>query len=277
MHFFSPWSPFYYTDWYLDAEKKKYFRIQASHAAAPGDQYSKDVVKRKRRDEEVGYFLDLDRDVPDMLQKKKRRVCLSRRVATEKIKKAPILSHPLIGADMEIGSHLPKNVKREHHGLAYFSQIRGKQLHRFEPWPDEYSIKHVLRHNRSGILIASMPFVSTILISNWFSQVDIVGASRLFRRYRQSASTITPVDHIRVCFPDCDQEKWTYNRTMERFLFKEPYRVCSIYSSERPSTKSYLGIIPVSQPHRIFAVRSIPGLVHIHLTYKTAQQWTVAN
>ncbi|RJE22769.1 hypothetical protein PHISCL_04914 [Aspergillus sclerotialis] len=181
---------------YYDTEKKKYFRIQASHAAAPGAQYSKDAVKRKRKEQEVGYFLDLYRDAPDILQKQQRRVRLSRRVATETIKKAPILSHPLIGADKEIGSLLSQNVKREHYALAYASQMRWKQLHRFEPWPDDYSIKHVLRNNRSGILIAS--------------------------GYRGGESSVS------VCFPDCDQEKWTYDRTMERVLFKAPYRVSSL-------------------------------------------------
>lgn len=37
-----------------DEEKKKYFKIQANHAAPPGSQYSKDSVKRKREDQEVG-------------------------------------------------------------------------------------------------------------------------------------------------------------------------------------------------------------------------------
>lgn len=37
----------------LDPEKNKYFKIQASHKAAPGAQYSKDAVKRKRVDQEV--------------------------------------------------------------------------------------------------------------------------------------------------------------------------------------------------------------------------------
>ena len=40
-----------------DPEKKKYFRIQASHKAAPGAQYSKDAVKRKREEQEVALFL----------------------------------------------------------------------------------------------------------------------------------------------------------------------------------------------------------------------------
>ena len=40
-----------------DPEKKKYFRIQASHKAAPGAQYSKDAVKRKREEHEVALSL----------------------------------------------------------------------------------------------------------------------------------------------------------------------------------------------------------------------------
>jgi hypothetical protein len=38
---------------YYDPDKKKYFKIQASHKAAPGAQYSKDAVKRKRVEHEV--------------------------------------------------------------------------------------------------------------------------------------------------------------------------------------------------------------------------------
>jgi len=37
----------------IDPEKKKYFRIEASHKAAPGAQYSKDAVKRKRIEQDV--------------------------------------------------------------------------------------------------------------------------------------------------------------------------------------------------------------------------------
>jgi hypothetical protein len=42
-----------YTDIPLDPEKKKYFKIEASHKATPGLQYSKDAVKRRRIDHEV--------------------------------------------------------------------------------------------------------------------------------------------------------------------------------------------------------------------------------
>lgn len=41
------------TDPLIDPEKKKYFAIQANHKSAPGSQYSKDAVKRKRADQEV--------------------------------------------------------------------------------------------------------------------------------------------------------------------------------------------------------------------------------
>lgn len=81
---------------------------------------------------------------------------------------------------------------------------------------------------------------------------------------------------LSVCFPDCDQEKWTYDQTMERVLFKAPYRVCSILPllncllSQRYSCHPYL-----SATLDICCKVDRPGLVHIDLTYKIAQQWTV--
>ncbi|KAJ1714877.1 hypothetical protein NYO67_3011 [Aspergillus flavus] len=166
---------------YYDPEKKKYFKIEASHKAPAGSQYSKDAVKRKRKDQE----------------KRQRKVHLTRRIAKEKIKRAAFLANPLIGAEREIGTQLvTKSSRQDQRGLLYASQIRRNQLHQFEPWPDEYSIKHVLRNQRSGILVAS--------------------------GHRGGESSVS------ICFPDCDQEKWTYNRTMERVLFKEPYRLSSI-------------------------------------------------
>ena len=41
-----------------DADKKKYFKIQANHAAPPGSQYSKEAVKRKRAEEEVSTHVE---------------------------------------------------------------------------------------------------------------------------------------------------------------------------------------------------------------------------
>ncbi|KAL5052109.1 hypothetical protein BDW71DRAFT_5381 [Aspergillus fruticulosus] len=166
---------------YYDPEKKKYFAIQANHKSAPGSQYSQDAVKRKRVDQE----------------KRQRKARLVQRYEKEKIKRAACLQHPLIQAQREVGA-LPVSrlVEHERRGLAYASQFRRKQLHQFEPWPDQYTIKHVVRNPRSGILIAS--------------------------GHRGGESSVS------VCFPDCDQETWTYNRTMERLLFKEPYRLSSL-------------------------------------------------
>jgi hypothetical protein len=125
---------------YYDPGKKKYFAIQANHKSAPGSQYSQDVVKRKRADEE----------------KRQRKARLVQRYEKEKIKRATCLQNPLIQVQREVGS-LPVSrlVEQEQRGLAYASHFRRKQLHQFEPWPDQYTIKHVVRNSRSGILIAS--------------------------------------------------------------------------------------------------------------------------
>ena len=41
--------------WFTDAEKGKYFKILAAHAA-PAGRYSKQEVKRRKEDEEVGFW-----------------------------------------------------------------------------------------------------------------------------------------------------------------------------------------------------------------------------
>ncbi|KAL4802752.1 hypothetical protein BDV18DRAFT_60752 [Aspergillus unguis] len=166
---------------YYDPEKKKYFAIQANHKSAPGSQYSQDAVKRKRAEQE----------------KRQRKARLVQRQEKETIKKAACLRHPLLQAKREVGAFpVTRAVEQEQRGLAYASQLRRKQLHQFEPWPDQYTIKHIVRNPRSGILIAS--------------------------GHRGGESSVS------VCFPDCDEDKWTYNRTMERLLFKEPYRLSSL-------------------------------------------------
>lgn len=106
------------------------------------------------------------RGQPSWIYKKhERKARQTKKIAKEKIKKASFLYHPLIGCEREIGAqNVTKPVRTEHQGLIYTSQMRKQQLHRFEPWPDEYSIKHVLRNKRSGVLIASAfvsEFVST--------------------------------------------------------------------------------------------------------------------
>ena len=53
-----------------DPEKKKYFRIQASHKATPGSEYSKDAVKRKRDEQEVCLSIHVIRDYPKCPEEK---------------------------------------------------------------------------------------------------------------------------------------------------------------------------------------------------------------
>ncbi|KAJ5820376.1 hypothetical protein N7474_005967 [Penicillium riverlandense] len=166
---------------YYDPEKKKYFKIQANHAAPPGAQYSKEAVKRKRTEQE----------------KRQKRVHLAQRSAREKVKTAAFLDHPLNNVPREIATNLLSgSARREQQAVVYASQLQRKKLHEFEPWPDHYSIRHVLRNPKSGILIAS--------------------------GYHGGDSSVS------ICFPDFDEEQWTYNRTMERVLFKEAYRLSSV-------------------------------------------------
>ncbi|KAJ5167724.1 uncharacterized protein N7482_003318 [Penicillium canariense] len=166
---------------YYDPEKKKYFKIQANHVAPAGAQYSQESVKRKRNEQE----------------KEEKRAHVSRRVARETVRKPSFLHHPLVGADREIRARASTlaTLRDEQAGI-YVSQLRRRKLHQFEPWPDDYSMRHVLRNPRSGALITT--------------------------GHRGDESSVS------ICFPDFDEEKWTYNRTMERVLFKESYRLSSI-------------------------------------------------
>lgn len=76
-------------------------------------------------------------------------------MAKETVRKAGLMNHPLVRNEREIGSRiLPLYLQQEKQARIYVSQLHRKKLHQFEPWPD-YSIQHVLRNPRSGILIAS--------------------------------------------------------------------------------------------------------------------------
>ncbi|KAJ5676114.1 hypothetical protein N7462_009011, partial [Penicillium macrosclerotiorum] len=181
---------------YYDPEKKKYFKIQANHVAPQGIQYSKESIKRKRTQQEVAI-------------KHNKRVHLDQRIAREKVRKASFLHHPLVGADRELGTRiLSSSTRQEQVARCYLSQVRRKKLHQFEPWPNDYSIRHVLRNPRSGALIAS--------------------------GHRGNESSVS------ICFPDFDEKRWTYDRTMERVLFKESYRDDIQLSSISLSHTGYL-------------------------------------
>lgn len=118
-----------------------------------------------------------------LIQKHQKKVKHNQRVAKEKIKKATSLANPLMGVDREIGTRcISKSARQEQQGLIYASQVRRKELHRFEPWPDEYSIRQVLRNQRSGILIASESSILHVIrtIAD-YGKVVIVVVNLLFR------------------------------------------------------------------------------------------------
>jgi len=154
-----------------DAEKKKYFKIQANHVAPPGAQYSKDSVKRKRNDQEVRVSISPSRDKShsaDLEQKQHKRAQRTQRMAKETVRKAGLMNHPLVRNEREIGSRiLPLYLQQEKQARIYVSQLHRKKLHQFEPWPD-YSIQHVLRNPRSGILIASKYLCHPGVTAFWY-------------------------------------------------------------------------------------------------------------
>ncbi|OQE42086.1 hypothetical protein PENCOP_c004G08695 [Penicillium coprophilum] len=161
---------------YYDEEKKKYFKIQANHVASPSAQYTQQSVKRKRSE----------------LKTRENKTRFRQRENKEKIRKAASLRHPLVNVQREIGALISSsNARQEQQARIQASQLRRGELHRFEPWPNSYSIRHVLRNPRSGTLIAGSA-----------------------RGYESSVS---------VCFPDIDESQWSYDHTMERVLFREPY------------------------------------------------------
>ncbi|KAL2868701.1 uncharacterized protein BJX67DRAFT_34095 [Aspergillus lucknowensis] len=221
---------------YYDPDKKKYFKIQANHKSTPGYQYSKDAVKRKRAEQET----------------RQRKARLVQRSQTENIRRSTYLQHPLILAQREVGAP-PTSASREHErtGLAYASQFHRNRLHEFEPWPDQYTIKHVVRNPRSGILVAS--------------------------GHRGGESSVS------VCFPDFDQENWAYNRTMERLLFKEQYRLSSLSLSHTgyllatmdsgPSGDSFLAPRMLPDPDEGGDYRWPPFFSHPIRIHTTSSLW----
>ncbi|KGO75103.1 hypothetical protein PITC_069730 [Penicillium italicum] len=161
---------------YYDPEKKKYFKIQANHAAPPNAQYSQQSVKRKRSELTIS----------------ENKTRFRQRESKETIRKAASLRHPLVNLQREIGAvESSTRARQEQQARIQASQLYRGELHRFEPWPNAYSIRHVLRNPRSGTLIASSA-----------------------RGYESSVS---------VCFPDIDESQWSYDHTMERVLFRKPY------------------------------------------------------
>ncbi|KAJ9192478.1 hypothetical protein DTO027B5_5498 [Paecilomyces variotii] len=168
---------------YYDAEKNKYFKIQANHVAPSGSQYSERAIKQRRLDE----------------KKRKKDIFRARRVATERIKRSSSLGHPLIGVEREVNAEpRSRGIMFEQQGRAYVSQVRRRELHKFWSIRDtpEYQLWFLQRSSRSGLMVAG----------------SLIGGESV----------------ISICFPESHRETWTYNNSLERPLYREPYRLSSI-------------------------------------------------
>lgn len=82
------------------------------------------------------------------------------------------------------GLTFSSSARQEQQTRIQASQLRRTELHRFEPWPNSYSIRHVLRNPRSGTLIASelhwLP--SSPCVANMYEKARLADTNRLFRK-----------------------------------------------------------------------------------------------
>ncbi|KAL2216802.1 hypothetical protein M432DRAFT_633955 [Thermoascus aurantiacus ATCC 26904] len=197
---------------YYDPEKKKYFKIQANHVAPPGCQYSEKAIKERKLEE----------------KSRKRKREHGRRVATERIRRASSLMHPLIGLERELSQRRTSSRDIfEQQGKAYASKLQRKQLHKYTPWgtSGDNTVTHILR-NRSGLLITAL--------------------SR------------GPESAVAVCFPESHRHTWTYHQSLERVLYKDEYRVCQ----GRDSAKDWIAAMDSGPAGDSFLlVRAIPDPV----------------
>ncbi|KAJ5493390.1 hypothetical protein N7539_002136 [Penicillium diatomitis] len=149
---------------YYDPEKKKYFKIQANHVAPPGAQYSKESVKRKRNEHQASLAGFQPRSpmakyavlAANILQEQEKRAKVNQRLERETVRKPSLLHHPLMAVERELGSRWSSTaVMKERQARVYVSQLKRRKLHKFEPWPSPFNIRHVLRNPRSGALITT--------------------------------------------------------------------------------------------------------------------------
>lgn len=124
--------------------------------AAPNAQYSQQSVKRKRSELTVSKR-DLCVLFPfaNQSQTRENKTRLRQREEKETIRKSASLKHPLVHLQREVGAVATSGGRQEQQARIQASQLHREELHRFEPWPNSYSIRHVLRNPRSGTLIAS--------------------------------------------------------------------------------------------------------------------------
>lgn len=91
----------------------------------------------------------------------------------------------MVNLQREIGAvESSSRARQEQQARIQASQLHRGELHRFEPWPNAYSIRHVLRNPRSGTLIAS-EFHWLLLsryVANMHDKARLADMNRLCRK-----------------------------------------------------------------------------------------------
>ncbi|KAJ5727625.1 hypothetical protein N7493_005445 [Penicillium malachiteum] len=185
--------------WVSDPEKKKYFKIEANHAAS-SSAYSADGVKRKRNDEENSV----------------KRKIFDQRVANERIRRSSLLCHPFATAQRELGIQQPiHSITQGQICQTYLHGLEEKHLHTFtKPWSIEYNIAQIVRLPQTGTLLAAgthgmdsgMSFVNPTSVEN--NKLDYNGARERLQNLAQFRVTSLSLSHTGVivstmdCGPD---------------------------------------------------------------------------
>ncbi|KAJ5716848.1 hypothetical protein N7488_002494 [Penicillium malachiteum] len=169
-----------------DLEKKKYFKIEANHAAS-SSAYSADGVKRKRNDEENAV----------------KRKIFDQRVANERIRRSSLLRHPFATAQRELGIQQPiYSVTQGRICQTYLHGLEEKHLHTFtRSWSREYNVAAIVRLPETGTLLAAgnhgmdcgMSFVNPTLVEN--NKLDYNGARERLQAIAQFRVTSLSLSH----------------------------------------------------------------------------------
>ncbi|KAJ5634827.1 hypothetical protein N7528_002669 [Penicillium herquei] len=169
-----------------DPEKKKYFKIEANHAAS-SSAYSADGVKRKRNDEENAV----------------KRKIFDQRVANERIRRSSLLRHPFATAQRELGIQQPiYSVTQGQICQTYLHGLEEKHLHTFNrSWSREYNVAGIVRLPETGTLLAAgnhgmdcgISFVNPTSVEN--NKLDYNGARERLQAMAQFRVTSLSLSH----------------------------------------------------------------------------------
>lgn len=129
---------------HLDKEKGKYFRVEKNHLAAPaGSKYSKQSVEDREKRE----------------KKRKRDDLHDHNVKTQRIRRARVLEHSLLGGTglkREIGEDTPSGNMRESMGKAWIQGLRASILFEVGSVPPNAKIVSFVVDPQTELVYAGM-------------------------------------------------------------------------------------------------------------------------